>query len=127
MARRVVLHRAIKVVRLRLCPAERSLTDGVVISTADVDHDFQEIQSLPRRGSDGLQKAPGAVEDVRLEREIESELIFDVNEVPPGLEEDGQGVVERRQSFGLAAVDSPAGLPQLHEMCVRTLHAHKKS
>ena len=120
----VIRHRAIEIVRFWLCPAESPLSQRVVVATADVNDYFQEISSPPAQRRSSFHETSGAVQGGSLESEIQSQLIFNMEEISPGLEEDGQRVVEWWKVFGLRSVDCPAWLSQSHEMCIWTLRMH---
>ena len=68
----------------------QQINKSVIISSPDVDHYFHKIAVPPRQRRGSLYELSSAVEDRCLERQIESELVLNVDEVPTRLEEDGR-------------------------------------
>ena len=125
MAGAVIRHRPVKIVPLGCAIAKSPKFSRAELISSNVDRHFQEIPTPPAWRRGGLQEAFRAVQDRRLEGEVEPQLILNVVEKLPGVEIADKRVVERRKLFVTSDIALHGWVFQFHEMCFWTLHTHR--
>jgi len=114
-------HRTVKIVGGRHRPAVSLVLPAIVVGPAYVDHDANECGVLPLAGRLGLYPAPRLSLDVRPERQVDSQLVFDAPEVLVRGEDAVDRHVSRRKVLELVVVDSGAACRQIQRSCCRIL------
>lgn len=85
-----ISHGSVEVVRLGQSPTETLQAFIDVVATSSVYRYANEIEISPFFWNLRVQKATSLVDDVLLEGEVDTQLVLDVDEVPPRLKEDRQ-------------------------------------